>query len=158
MEIRNNSNVNFNGRLNVKAMQNKIPYWKNVAAIIEKNTEDCPKDVFNLSEDAEGIVLEITRKGSDKVHSFFWGNPADLLKYSEDKLADKFSKFMRAFKKEGEIYEATDAYLKKVETCMDETEFDKFAERAWENAVDVSYDSTRLVDQDELFSKAVWEE
>lgn len=158
MEIRNNSNVNFNGKLNIKAMQNEIPYWKNVAAILEKNTEDCPKDVFKLSEDAEGIVLETTRKGSERKHSFFWENPADLLRYSEDMLADKFSKFMRAFKKEGEIYEATDVYLKKIRPVLDETEFEKFEEQAWNNAVDASYGATRLVDQDELFSKAIWDE
>ena len=158
MEIRNNSNLNFNGKLNVKAMQNEIPYWKNVATLLEAETTDCPKDIFKLSEDAEGILLETSRKGSDKKYTFFWDNPLDLLKYSEDSLADKFVKFMRSFKKEGEIYEATDAYLKKVGTCMDETEFDKFAERAWENAIDVSFDTTRLVNQDELFSKAVWDE
>ena len=158
MEVRNNSNVNFNGRLNVKAMQTEIPYWKNVAAILESKTADCLKDIFKLSEDADGIALETTRKGSDRTHLFFWENPADLLKYSEDVLSGCFAELMRALNKEGEIYEATDAYLKKIKPVMDKVEFEKFEEEVWDNAVDVSFQTTKFVDNEEPFCHAVWDE
>jgi len=158
MEIRNNSNLNFNGKLSIKAMQTEIPYWKNVAALLEAETTDCPKDIFKLSEDAEGILLETSRKGSDKKYTFFWDNPLDLLQYSDSNLAKKFAKFMKIFSKENEIYEATTDYLKRVEPYMSKSELEKLEEQTWEYAAGLGYKTSREIGADELFKKAVWDE
>lgn len=158
MEISNNSNLNFRGRLNVSAMTSDIPYWKSVANLVKAKTEDCPKDVFSLSQDAEGIVLETTRKGSDTTHSFFWDNPSDLLRLGEEVLSDKFSKLMTVLKKQDDLYEATSDYLKKVQPMLEENEFVKLEEQAWDNAVGVGYQTNRIIENDEVLSKAIWDE
>jgi len=158
MEIRNNSNVNFNGKLDIKAMKNEVPFWKNVKALVEKNTTDCPKDVFKLSEDSEGIVLETTRKGSDRNYWFSWENPSDLLNAGAETVAKKFGNFMRVFEKDSEIYDVTDSYIKKMKPLLEQDEFEKFETQVWDNAVESGFKTGEWVSSDDLFSKAVWDD
>lgn len=158
MEISNNSNVNFNGRLNVAAMNKDASYWKNVARLISEKTTDCPKDIFKLSEDADGIALDTSRKGSDITHSLFWDNASDLLRHSEEVISDKFAKLMRAFKNQDELYGATNDYLKGIKSLMTEDEFCKFEETAWENAVNVGFKTNKIIENDEILGKAFWDD
>lgn len=157
MEISQNSNLNFKGKLNVNAMTTELPYWKNVAKLVNRKTEACPKDVFELSQDAEGIALKTSRKGSDTIHSFFWDNPSDLLRLGEEVLSDKFAKLMTVLKKQDDLYDATSDYLKKVKPMLNEKEFEELEKLAWDSAVGIGFSTNKIIEKDEVLGKAFWD-
>ncbi len=113
MENNINNNINFTAKLNIRALQQNNPRWKNIAAEFERQTLKLQNDTIVLSNDNQLLIgkhygPKVTTEASRLQELLLTPEATEnLMKLSDTKIAKKLVQILKIFKKEEETGRTT---------------------------------------------------
>ena len=145
-----NNNINFTARMDVSKVLEK-QRWKNVSKKFSHITKDYPKDKVYIVEYNEGINAEIINsKNGDEIEArFSLEDIENLMKMSDEKIAEQFKKILDINKVKNAVYQATTKYVTAIEKALSKDEIDSIP--IWDNATNIAQQEAQNLQKQDSF-------